>query len=113
MTVNVGEKGVAWRRLRVKGTPGHGSRPYRADNALVKAAHIIQRLADYRPAPYVDELWTTFVGSLALDPAVKADLVDPARVDESIAKLLQAAAISPEEAHRKARDKLRFAPPNA
>ena len=25
VTVNVGEKGVAWRRLRVQGTPGHGS----------------------------------------------------------------------------------------
>src|SRR5438034_6896476 len=49
VTVHVGEKGVAWRRLSVKGTPGHGSMPYGADNALVKAA----RLADYRPAPYV------------------------------------------------------------
>ena len=28
--VNVGEKGVAWRRLRVRGTPGHGSMPYRS-----------------------------------------------------------------------------------
>ena len=27
VTVHVGEKGVAWRRLRVKGTPGHGSMP--------------------------------------------------------------------------------------
>ena len=49
VTVHVGEKGVAWRRLRVKGTPGHGSMPYGADNALVKAAHVVSRLADYRP----------------------------------------------------------------
>ena len=28
--VNVGEKGVAWRRLRVRGTPGHGRRPIEA-----------------------------------------------------------------------------------
>jgi acetylornithine deacetylase/succinyl-diaminopimelate desuccinylase-like protein len=87
VTVNVGEKGVAWRRLRVKGTPGHGSMPYGADNALVKAAHIVTRLADYRSSPHVDELWQTFVASLDVDPAIKATLVDPARVDEAIATL--------------------------
>jgi acetylornithine deacetylase/succinyl-diaminopimelate desuccinylase-like protein len=87
VTVHVGEKGVAWRRLRVKGTPGHGSMPYGADNALVKAARVIGRLADYRPAPYVGELWHAFVGSLDLDPPGKAELVDAARVDEAIARL--------------------------
>jgi len=46
VTVHVGEKGVAWRRLKVQGTPGHGSMPYRADNALVKAAKLVTRLAD-------------------------------------------------------------------
>ncbi len=85
VTVHVGEKGVAWRRLSVKGTPGHGSMPYGADNALVKAAHVVTRLADYRPAPYVSELWAGFVGSLDLDPALRASLTDPARVDEAIA----------------------------
>jgi acetylornithine deacetylase/succinyl-diaminopimelate desuccinylase-like protein len=87
VTVHVGEKGVAWRRLRVKGTPGHGSMPHRADNALVKAAQVVSRLAEYRPSPYVDGLWAGFVDSLDLDPAVKADLVDPSRVDERIGRL--------------------------
>jgi acetylornithine deacetylase/succinyl-diaminopimelate desuccinylase-like protein len=92
VTVHVGEKGVAWRRLRVKGTPGHGSVPYGADNALVKAAHVVTRLADYRPAPYVSDLWTAFVASLDLDPGTKAALVDPSRVDEAIATLPSAVA---------------------
>jgi acetylornithine deacetylase/succinyl-diaminopimelate desuccinylase-like protein len=92
VTVHVGEKGVAWRRLRVKGTPGHGSMPYGADNALVKAAHVVSRLAEYRPAPYVDDLWNAFVGSLSVDPAIKAALVEPSRVDEAIAKLPAALA---------------------
>ena len=87
VAVHVGEKGVAWRRLRVKGTPGHGSMPYGSDNALVKAAHVVTRLADYQPSPYVDDLWRAFVDSLALDPTVKAALTDPSRVDESIAAL--------------------------
>ena len=87
VTVHVGEKGVAWRRLRIKGTPGHGSMPYGADNALVKAAQVVTGLANYRPAPYVSDLWTAFVGSLDLDPEVKAALVDPSRVDQAIAGL--------------------------
>jgi acetylornithine deacetylase/succinyl-diaminopimelate desuccinylase-like protein len=87
VTVNVGEKGLAWRRIRVSGTPGHGSMPYGSDNALVKAARVVGRLADYRPAPHVDDLWGAFVGSLSLDPAVKTALVDPSRVDEAIAAL--------------------------
>ena len=87
VTVHVGEKGVAWRRLRVQGTPGHGSMPYGADNALVKAAHIVSRLADYRPAPYVDDLWQAFVNTLGVDPAVKDALRDPVRVDEAIGRL--------------------------
>jgi acetylornithine deacetylase/succinyl-diaminopimelate desuccinylase-like protein len=87
VSVHVGEKGVAWRRLRVTGTPGHGSMPYGADNALVKAAHVVSRLADYRPAPYVHDLWQTFVGSLGVDSALKDALRDPSRVDDAIAKL--------------------------
>jgi len=78
---------VAWRRLRVKGTPGHGSMPYRSTTALVKAAHVVSRLADYRPAPYVDDLWRAFVGSLDLAADLKAALVDPSRVDDTIARL--------------------------
>jgi acetylornithine deacetylase/succinyl-diaminopimelate desuccinylase-like protein len=36
-------------RLRVLGRSGHASMPGVADNALVKAARLIQRLAEYRP----------------------------------------------------------------
>jgi acetylornithine deacetylase/succinyl-diaminopimelate desuccinylase-like protein len=61
--------------------------PFASDNALVKAAKVVSRLADYRPSPYVDELWATFVQTLELEPAVKAALLDPARVDDAIADL--------------------------
>src|SRR4051812_31613182 len=49
VVVNTGEKGIGWRRLRVTGTPAHGSMPFGADNALVKAAEVIRRLSQYRP----------------------------------------------------------------
>ncbi|MBM3222477.1 MAG: M20/M25/M40 family metallo-hydrolase [Candidatus Tectomicrobia bacterium] len=87
VTVHVGEKGVAWRRMTVRGTPGHGSMPYGADNALVKAAQVVTRLAAYRPEARLDERWVPFVDSLSLDPALKAALVDPARIDDAIAQL--------------------------
>jgi len=87
VTVHVGEKGVAWRRIQVKGTPGHGSMPYGSDNALVKAAHVVTRLAEYRPAPYVSELWSGFVGSLDLHESVKHALTAPAHIDEAIGRL--------------------------
>src|SRR4051812_3390477 len=57
VTVNTGEKGIAWRRLRVTGTPAHGSMPFGADNALVKAAEVVRRLAAYRPQPKLTGMW--------------------------------------------------------
>ena len=85
--INVGEKGVAWRRLRVTGTPGHGSMPFRTDNALVKAAAVVQRLADYRPPPRFHELWPERVHSLGLDEATAAALLDPRQVDDLLAAM--------------------------
>jgi acetylornithine deacetylase/succinyl-diaminopimelate desuccinylase-like protein len=41
-------------RLRVHGRSGHASMPGIADNALVKAASLIQRLAEFRPEPRLE-----------------------------------------------------------
>jgi hypothetical protein len=49
LPVIVAEKGSFWVRLRVSGTPGHGSQPYKTDNALVTAAAVVQRIAEYQP----------------------------------------------------------------
>jgi acetylornithine deacetylase/succinyl-diaminopimelate desuccinylase-like protein len=85
--INVGEKGVAWRRLRVRGTPGHGSAPFKADNALMTAAAVIQRIGDYRPAPRFHELWRTRVETLGVGDAAKAALLDPAQIDAFLDEL--------------------------
>ncbi|MGA9276680.1 M20/M25/M40 family metallo-hydrolase [Ilumatobacter sp.] len=82
VAVNIAEKGVAWRRLTVRGTPGHGSMPFRSDNALVKAAGVVQRLADYRPAPRFTELWRTRVDTLGLPDDMKGELLDEGSIDE-------------------------------
>src|SRR5262249_51519203 len=87
VVVNVGEKGIAWRRLRVKGTPSHGSMPFGADNALVKAAEVVRRIAAYRPAAHLDDLWRAQVEVLPLPDEQKAGLLDPRRVWDTIAQL--------------------------
>ncbi len=90
--ITVAEKGVAWRRLRVRGTPGHGSMPFRIDNALVKAAVVVQRLAEYRPPPRFHELWPARVESLNAPDELKQALLDPARIDAALAEFPSAAA---------------------
>jgi acetylornithine deacetylase/succinyl-diaminopimelate desuccinylase-like protein len=87
VTVNIGEKGLAWRRLRVGGTPGHGSAPFGSDNALVTAAEIVRRLSEYRPAPYLGDTWRAQVATMPLPADVREALLDPARVYDTIAGL--------------------------
>jgi len=109
VTVNVGEKGLAWRSLRVQGTPGHGSMPFGSDNALVKAAELVRRLSEYQPTPYISDLWRAQVATLGLPAELEAALVDPERIDAALATLPVAVArachavthttISPNVAH--------------
>jgi len=87
ITVSVAERGVAWRRLRVRGTPGHGSAPYRSDNALVRAASVIQRISEYSAPVRLDDLWRERVGHLGLDAHTVEQLCDPDAVDAVLAAL--------------------------
>jgi acetylornithine deacetylase/succinyl-diaminopimelate desuccinylase-like protein len=87
VTITVGEKGTSWRRLIVTGTPAHGSMPYGADNALVVAAEVVRRLADYRPAAVINEVWKQYASALDVDDDVVAMLHDPTLVDEGLRHL--------------------------
>jgi acetylornithine deacetylase/succinyl-diaminopimelate desuccinylase-like protein len=85
--VTVGEKGVAWRRLRVKGTPGHGSMPFRKDNALVTAAAVVQRIAQYSPPARFHELWRERVDTLNVSDEIRSIMLNPAQLDEMLAAM--------------------------
>ena len=80
LRASVGEKGGNWRTLVVKGTPGHGSRPFRTDNALVTAARVVARIADYRPKAKILDVWRQYVTALGLGPELTAALTDESRV---------------------------------
>ncbi len=87
ITITVGEKGTSWRRLKVRGTPAHGSMPYGADNAVVLAAEVVQRLVAYRPGTVVDDVWRQYAGALDLPPELISRLQDPALLDDALAHL--------------------------
>ncbi len=82
ISVNVGEKGVAWRRVRVKGTPGHGSMPFGSDNALVTASKVVSALDAYRPTPRFHEHWRGQVASLGLPDEMRDALLDESAIDD-------------------------------
>jgi acetylornithine deacetylase/succinyl-diaminopimelate desuccinylase-like protein len=83
ISMHVAEKGYDWRTLTVHGTPGHGSMPFRSDNALVRASEVVRRLAEYRPAAHLNDLWRERVGTMRLSADLKAALLDPDKVWEA------------------------------
>ncbi len=87
LPVLVGEKGSCWCTLRITGTPGHASLPYDTDNALVTAARVVQRLADYRPETHIHDTWRQFLAGMALPDEITAPLLDPDRLVDVLADL--------------------------
>jgi acetylornithine deacetylase/succinyl-diaminopimelate desuccinylase-like protein len=81
LPVIVGEKGIFWCTLTIRGTPGHGSQPLRTDNALVKAAEIVRRIDEFRPQAELHEAWTRFIRGMGFPPEFSEHLLDPSRID--------------------------------
>ena len=88
LPVIVGEKGSYWCRITVRGTPGHASQPFRTDNALVTAAEIVKRLAEYRPPTQIHDTWRRFIEGVDFGPEWNA--APPRRGDAH--RLLRGAA---------------------
>ena len=95
----VAEKMTAPFRLRVLGRSGHASMPGIADNALVKAARLIERLAAFRPEPQlqpeVEGFLRVVLGEVppANEAVERTRAASPAAAD--IVEALLAATFSP------------------
>ena len=76
LPVVVGEKGTFWSNLTVRGTPGHGSQPFRTDNAIVTAAEVVRRIAEYRPDTQIHDSWRRFIDGMQLEPEMAGALLD-------------------------------------
>lgn len=79
LPVVTAEKGSHWCTLRVGGTPGHASQPYRTDNALVTAAQVVERLARHRPQTQIHDTWRAYVAAMGFSPELEESLLDPDR----------------------------------
>jgi acetylornithine deacetylase/succinyl-diaminopimelate desuccinylase-like protein len=77
LPVIVGEKGSHWTQLRVTGTPGHASQPYKTDNALVTAAAVVRRIAEYEPRTEIHDTWRRFLEGMDYPEELVAPLLDP------------------------------------
>jgi acetylornithine deacetylase/succinyl-diaminopimelate desuccinylase-like protein len=84
LPVIVGEKGTHWSTLRVTGTPGHASQPYRTDNALVTAAEVVRRLHEFRPPTVLHDVWRRFLGSMGLPEELTAPLLDESTFEAAL-----------------------------
>jgi acetylornithine deacetylase/succinyl-diaminopimelate desuccinylase-like protein len=75
------EKMSAPFRIGVRGRSGHASMPGIADNALVKAARLVERIAAYRPPREVPPEVAAFLRIIGADletlPQAAAELVEP------------------------------------
>jgi acetylornithine deacetylase/succinyl-diaminopimelate desuccinylase-like protein len=95
----VAEKMSAPFRLRVHGRSGHASMPGIADNALVKAAQLVERLAAFRPEPQlgpeVEGFLSVLLGEVppAPEAVARARAVSTASAD--IVEALLAPTFSP------------------
>jgi len=87
LPVLTGEKGTFWSKLRIRGTPGHGSQPFRTDNALVKAAEVVRRINEYQPQTEILDVWRQFVEGMSYPAEISEALLDPDRLHEALAEL--------------------------
>ena len=72
--------------LRVRGRSGHASMPSIADNALVKAAKLIELLAEFKPEPRLEpEVAIFFEAAVGAPPESAQQVLDVARLVDPIA----------------------------
>ncbi len=84
------EKASSPFRLRVRGRSGHASMPSIADNALVKASRLIERLSEFTEEPRLGPETEGFLRALADEvPAADEALALARRIDPVAAEMLE------------------------
>lgn len=87
LPIMTAEKGSQWTRILVKGTPGHGSMPYKSDNALVKASELITRIAKYKAPLHLAGIWKAFIDSIDLPAVQRLALTNSATFDAALDRM--------------------------
>jgi acetylornithine deacetylase/succinyl-diaminopimelate desuccinylase-like protein len=89
------EKMTAPFNVRVHGRSGHASMPGIADNALVKAARLIERIAEYQPEPQLQQEVEAFLRTVLGEVPPAADVVERARALHPVAAELVEPLLAP------------------
>jgi acetylornithine deacetylase/succinyl-diaminopimelate desuccinylase-like protein len=89
------EKMTAPFNVRVHGRSGHASMPGIADNALVKAARLVERLAAYRPEPEVQQEVEAFLRTVLGEVPPATSAVERAHAVHPIAAELVEPLLAP------------------
>ena len=87
LPVLTGEKGTFWSKLRIRGTPGHGSQPFRTDNAVVTASEVVRRINAYQPRTEILDVWRQFVEGMSYPEEITQAFLDPDGLREALAEL--------------------------
>lgn len=87
VTVTVGEKGLARRRLVVHGVPGHGSTPWGSRNAAVIAAEAVVPITRFAPRAVIGDYWPRYVAALGLPADLGARLTAPNGLQDALGEL--------------------------
>jgi acetylornithine deacetylase/succinyl-diaminopimelate desuccinylase-like protein len=82
-TINTAEKGLLWFKVKVKGTPGHGSMPEAADNPIMRMNRVIDKLGNY-------------YAKVQLVPIVKKFILEIAAEDPTVSEQLTRIIINPD-----------------
>ena len=91
----VAEKMTAPFRLIVKGRSGHASMPRIADNALVNATRLIERIAEYRPEPQLGPEVEGFMRAVFGEVPPAADVVARVAPLSPVAAVVVEALLAP------------------
>jgi acetylornithine deacetylase/succinyl-diaminopimelate desuccinylase-like protein len=75
-TVQTAEKGVNWLRIKAKGSPGHGSIPGIADNAVLRMAEVARKLGNHKPKIMLVDSVKQFLKGVAEENTVLGNLLN-------------------------------------
>jgi acetylornithine deacetylase/succinyl-diaminopimelate desuccinylase-like protein len=89
------EKMTAPFNILVRGRSGHASMPGIADNALVKAARLVERIAAYRPEPQLQQEVEAFLRTVLGEVPPATSVVEAARKVHPIAAELVEPLLTP------------------
>ncbi len=93
-TIQTAEKGILWFKVKAKGTPGHGSVPGAADNAILRMNEVVEKLGNYHPEISLVPTVKQFISEIAKQnetsrEALSLLLQNPSRGDQILDMLAQ------------------------